>query len=256
MNSNQVIKKRNFILISFVLVTAIFITAITLVFVKVKDYNIMTLVNIVLVFTLSLISLAFRSTLYSYNNMVRIANLVLKQAKPVNYTQNIILDQSLISPKEYTVFTKNDNYVIYYKHELDETIRVKKIWRLYIIMILKKESLDFYDKGLHDEIAKLEVSFPKKELPTKYIIIGFKEFGTSNDQVIKDIGEVVSYAQNRQTYTQVNVGLIRDSHKAYFLYSDHYYPTRYYQIAVDLIFNLIGAKRVKIETKKKSKSNQ
>src|SRR5690606_15617243 len=120
----------------------------------------------------------------------------------------------------------------------------------------KKESLDFYDKGLHDEIAKLEVSFPKKELPTKYIILGFKEFESSNDQVIKDIGEVVSYAQNRQTYTQVNVGLIRDSKKAYFLYSDHYYPTRYYQIAVDLIFSLIGAKRVKIETKKKSKSNQ
>ena len=253
MNSKQVIKKRNLILIGFVLVTAIFITAITLVFIRVTDYNLMTLINIILVFVLSVISLAFRNTLYSYNNMVRIANLVLKQAKPVNYTQNIVFDQSLISPKEYTVFTKNDNYVIYYKHELDETIRVKKIWRLYIIMILKKPQLDFYDKTLHDEIAKLEVSFPKKELPTKYIILGFKEFDQVSDQVVKDLSEVVSYTQNRQTYTQVNVGLVKSMQKAYFLYSDIYYPTRYYQIAVDLIFDLIGTKRTKVEHQKNKK---
>ena len=255
MDSKQIIKRRNLILIGFVVITAIFFTAITLVFIRVKDYNIMTLINIILVFTLSLISLAFRSTLYSYNNMVRIANLVLKQAKPVNYKQNIIFDQNLIPPKEFAVFTKNDAYVIYYKHVLDETIRIKKIWRLYVIMILKKQTLDYYDKVLHDEIAKLEVSFPKKELPTKYLILGFKEFDKIDEKAIKDLGEVVSYTQSRHTYTQVNVGLARDSQKAYFLYSDIYYPTRYYQIAVDLIFDLIGTKRVKIESKKKKKSS-
>lgn len=244
MNAKQIIKKRNMVLIGFLLLTAVFVIAVILVFIKIKDYNMMTLINMVLIFTLTLISLLFRSTLYSYNNMVRIARVVLNQAKPVNYSKNIIQNSSPLTQMGYTLYTNNDLYSLYYLHSMDERIKVKKIWQLSIILILKKQSIDYYDQSLHNEISKLESTFVKREFPQKYMIIAFKEFDAINDQVIHDIGEIVSYRTNRHSYTQINVGLATDSKKAYFLYSDKYYPTYYYKDTVDLIFELIGTKRV------------
>jgi hypothetical protein len=145
----------------------------------------------------------------------------------------------------YALYTNNDLYSLYYLHSIDERIKVKRIWQLSIILILKKQSIDYYDQSLHNEISKLESTFVKREFPQKYMIIAFKEFDAINDQVIHDIGEIVSYRTNRHSYTQINVGLDKDSEKAYFLYSDIYYPTYYYKDTVDLIFELIGTKRVK-----------
>lgn len=244
MNAKQIIRKRNIILIGFLLLTAVFVVAVVFVFVRVKDYNMMTLINIILIFTLTLISLIFRSTLYSYNNMVRIARVVLNQANPVNYSKNIIQNTNPLTQMGYTLYTKNDTYSLYYLHSMDERIKVKKIWQLSIVLLLKKQSTDFYDQNLHNEITKLESTFQKREFPLKYMIIAFKEFDTINDQAVHDIGEIVSYRTNRHSYTQINVGLATDSKKAYFLYSDKYYPTYYYKDTVDLIFELIGTKRV------------
>lgn len=244
MNAKQIIRKRNIVLVGFLLLTAVFVVAITLVFIRVKDYNMMTLINIVLVFTLTLISLLFRSTLYGYNNMVRIARVVLNQAKPVSYSKNIAKYTAPLIDKGYTLYTTNETYSLYYLHTVDERIKVKKIWQVSIILILKKQDTDFYDKNLHNEIAKLESTFQKREFPQKYMIIAFKEFDTMDDKAIHDIGEVVSYRTNRHSYTQINVGMAQDSKKAYFLYSNTYYPTYYYKDAVDLIFELIGTKRM------------
>lgn len=243
MDSKQIIKRRNLILLSYIVVTTVFITAIVLVFTKITDYNKMTLINMVLVFALALISIAYRSTLYSYNNMARIARVTLKQSKPVAFGLNLVKQPNMLLSKGYTLYTSNDSYSVYYKHAVDDSIKIKKIYRLYIILLLKKETLDFYDKKLHDEIAKLEVSFPKKESPNKYIITAFKEFETMNEKSYHDIGEVVSYTANKNTYAQVNVGLNKNDHRAYFLYSNDYSPTLYYQLAIDLIFELIGAIR-------------
>jgi len=244
MNAKQIIKKRNMVLIGFLLLTAVFVIAVILVFIKIKDYNMMTLINMVLIFTLTLISLLFRSTLYSYNNMVRIARVVLNQAKPVNYSKNIIQNPNPLTQMGYALYTNNDLYSLYYLHSIDERIKVKRIWQLSIILILKKQSTDYYDQSLHNEISKLESTFSKREFPQKYMIIAFKEFDAIDNQAIHDIGEIVSYRTNRHSYTQINVGLDKDSNKAYFLYSDTYYPTYYYKDTVDLIFELIGTKRV------------
>jgi hypothetical protein len=252
-NSKQIIKKRNIFLGIFVLITSLFIVAIALVFIRVKDYNTMTLVNIILVSGLIATSLVFRGTLYGYNNMVRIARIILNQAKPVSYTQNPVKDIKIVSNKGFKRFIETDKFSIYYTHTQDDIIKIKKIWRLTIIILINDQKLDFYDKAIHDEIAKLEVSFTKKELPSKYVILGFKEFDQIDEKAIKDVGEIVSYTNQRHTYTQVNVGLSLKELKAYFLYSDTYYPTRYYQIAIDLIFQLIGAHRKKIEQKNTKK---
>jgi len=253
LNSKQIIKKRNFILAIFILLTALFIVAIALVFAKIEDYNTMTLVNIILLVGLIGTSLLFRSTLYGYNNMVRIARLILFQAKPVTFTQDPINDVKLISNKGYIRFIETSKFSIYYTHTPDETIKLKKLWRLTIAILIHDDQLDFYDKAIHDEIAKLEVSFTKKELPTQYVIVAFKHYDQANEKAIKDVGEVVTYANQRHHYTQVNVGIMKKDTKAYFLYSDTYYPSRYYQIAVDLIFSFIGAHRKKIEKKPKKK---
>ena len=169
--------------------------------------------------------------------------VVLNQAKPVYYSKNIVKYPSILLEKGYSLYTTNDTYSLYYLHSIDERIKVKHIWQISIILIIKKQMTDYYDQSLHNEISKLETTFQKKEFPQKYMILAFKEYEIIDDQAIHDIGEIVSYKTNRHAYVQINVGLTLDTKKAYFLYSDTYYPTYYYKDAVDLIFELIGTKR-------------
>ncbi len=231
---------------------AIFSTAIILVFRNIEDYNTMSLINIILVFIFALVTLAFRSTLLGYNNLVRIAMVVRKQSDPIHFTKNIVREPAPLN-KEYTLYTATSNYRLYYNHYQDKTPNVRKRYHLKIVIIITTSTLDFFDKRLHDDIAKLQTIFSKKEIPNKYAIVAFKEYQDMTEDDLKAIGEVVSYTISRQTFTQINVGLCLSDHLAYFLYSKQYVPNRNYQEAVDLIFELTGNPKLEKPTKQKHK---
>ncbi len=249
MNSTELIRKRNIILIFFLIVVAVFATAMGLVFHYIEDYNTMTLVNMIIAVAFALILLSFRRTLYSYNNLVRIAKVVQKQSKPIPFTKNIVKNQSALK-KDFTLFTATDAYRIYYHHYRDKSINIRKTYHVKVVIVIHDASLDFYDKGLHDDIIKLQGIFGKKEVPNKYAILAFKTYDAIDDEKLKAIGEVVSYRVQRQMFTQINIGLCTDEKLAYFLYSKHYYPNRNYMEAVDLIFELTGNPKLERKTKK------
>jgi hypothetical protein len=119
-------------------------------------------------------------------------------------------------------------------------IKVRSIYKLNIVILIKKSNLDFYDEKISEEINKLETSFSKKENPHKYVIVAFKTINNINDNILKELAEIVSYDMQRHYYTQINVGLAQDDKKAYFLYSEKYYPNVYYKEGVNLIKKLIS----------------
>jgi hypothetical protein len=239
MNSQEVIKKRNRIFFWFIVNIVVFITAMILVAVFVDDYNDMTLINIILVVILMVISVSFRNVLFGYNTMARIAKVVLNQQGPIAYHSDIINQPELFLNKGFAVHANNNAYAIYYKVDEDRTLKVKNIKLLYLVLILKHPHMDFYDKNMHDDIAKLEETFTRKTYPSKYIITAFKEVHDMNEKTIKEIGEVVSYNQKRRSFNQINVGLYKEEKKAYFLYSNQYHPSNYYKLGVEFIKDIV-----------------
>ncbi|MFA6801373.1 MAG: hypothetical protein WCR19_04640 [Acholeplasmataceae bacterium] len=239
MSSQEVIKKRNKLFFSFIAVVIIFLTAMILVAIYVDDYNDMTLINIIIVIALMVISLFFRNILFGYNNMARIAKVVLSQGNPIKFTYNIVENPDVLLNDGFSIHANNSSYSIYYKIVVDNSLKIKNIRLLYLVLILKKPQLDFYNKNLHEDIQKLESTFQKKSRPTKYIITAFKEVHNISDTTIKEIGEVVSYSQKRQSFNQINVGLYNEDHKAYFLYSEKYNPSYYYKLGIDFIKKII-----------------
>ncbi len=239
MDSQEVIKKRNKIFISFMIVVGVFLTAMILIAIFVQNRDNMTLINVILAVVLMIISVSYKNILFGYNNMAKIAKVILSQAKPITYRKNIIENPEIVLNKGFKVHANNKLYSILYKIDSDNALKVKRIKILSLVLILKSDKLDFYDKNLHDDIGKLEKSFTRKEFPSKYVITAFKSFDKMDDKSLKEIGEVVTYKDRRQSYTQVNVGLSKEDNKAYFLYSETSYPSIYYKIAVDFIKDII-----------------
>lgn len=239
MNSKEVIQKRNKIFISFIVTIVIIITAMIVVAITVNDYNNMTLINIILVVVLMIVSITYKNVLFGYNNMAKIARVVLTQAKPIPYKRNLMEFPSALLKEGFQMHAKTYDYDIYYKIDVDHSLKVKSIKMMYLVLILKDSALDYYDKNLHDDIEKLESTFTKKTLPSKFIITAFKSYESIDSNITKDLSEVVSYQNKKHSYSQINVGLNQDDHKAYFLYSESYNPTQYYKKGVDFIKHII-----------------
>jgi len=239
MEAKKVIKKYYFYLTLLIFIIAIFIGIFIIINIKVPNYNEASLYYLILMVFFIAILLYFRQLLYSYNNLARIAKVILNQDKPLRYKKNPIIHKDYFIKNNFDTFTNNENYIIYYKNEPNRVLKFKKINIITLILILKKNDLDFYDKTLHEDINKLEATFSKKEFPNKYVIAAFKEFNGINKEDLKSISEVVSYSRLKQTYVQINVGLNKADKLAYLLYSNSYYPSGYYKEAVDLIKDIL-----------------
>jgi hypothetical protein len=239
MNSKEVIQKRNKIFTSFIVTILVIISAMIIVALTVKDYNNMTLINIILVIVLMIVSITYKNVLFGYNNMAKIARVVLTQAKPIPYKRNLMEFPSTLLKQGFQMHAKTYAYDIYYKIDIDQSLKVKSIKMMYLVLLLKDSTLDFYDKNLHDDIEKLESTFTRKTMPSKYIITAFKSYESIEKKDFTELSEVVSYQNKKHSYSQINVGLNQDDHKAYFLYSDSYNPTQYYKKGVDFIKKII-----------------
>lgn len=239
MNSDKVIRKRNIYLAIFLGIITVFVGLFVLIGLNITDPNQLTLYYLVLFTVLLLISLYFKKLLTSYNNLVKLAKVIKTQAQPLNYKDSVVENVKYFYNQGYQSFISTQDFTLLYKHVVDKSLKVKKIKKLYVVVLIKNKGYDFYHKNIHDEINKLEDSFKRKDFPSKYIITAYKEVDHMTDGYIKEIGEVVSYSVYKQTYVQINVGLAKDEKKAYFLYSNSYYPNSYYKEAVDSIKNSI-----------------
>lgn len=238
MNSNQIIKKYRNTIISFLIIVSLLIVGMIIVAFKVTDYNKMTLINLILLVVLLVVALSYRSVLLGYKYLAGIARVIINQSQPLPFKRNIVKEFGVLLTDDFKVFTNNDNYQIMYKRVEDG----KKIFKnkiLYIVLLLKVEKLDFFDKYLHEDINKLEETFSKKERSNKQIVLAFKNFENVKEDNLKEIGEVVSYGAGRQFFTQINVGLNKKDSKAYFLYSDVYNPSASYRLGTEYIKRLI-----------------
>ncbi|HHT38894.1 MAG: hypothetical protein RBS76_01925 [Acholeplasmatales bacterium] len=240
MNSKQVIKKYQSLVITFFSIIVIFIVAMMIVAFKVDDNEKMTMINLILMVVLLVISLLFRTVLLGYKYMAGIARVVLKQGKPINFYNNLDSIEYKLIQKGYQKYANNENYQILYYQENIVKKKVFRTKRLYVVILIKDQTIDFYDKNLHDEITALQELFPKKERANQYLFNAFKSFNNIYQEDIKALSEVVSYGAGKQFFTQINIGLNKSDKKAYFLYSDDYYPSTSYKDCVELIKTIIS----------------
>ncbi|MDR2867434.1 MAG: hypothetical protein LBV55_02090 [Acholeplasmatales bacterium] len=243
MDPQKVINKRRNILIAFLSLLVIFLVAIILVSVLVKNDVIMSSINLGLLLIFLIISLVFRKPLFVSNTSARVANLILKQGPPLVYQVNIVDNPQVFSAMGFTKQVHTSDFVMYYRHSLLRTTAFKKVYKLEVSYILKKTDYDFYHQDIEVEINKIENSFSKGERPTKYIIIGYKNYESFDSVAKKELAEVVSYTLNRQNFSQINVGFVKKEARAYFLYSEKYAPSMYYQEAVEFIKNVISDRK-------------
>lgn len=235
MDSHEVIKKRNKILIAYLVLLALMIIAMILIAIFVDDADMMNLINVSILILMLIVTALFRSPLLGYSNMAKIAKIVLNQSKPIKFKRNIVDDPNYLISQGFTLYGNTHAYQIYQRIDELPTLKIRKITILNLAVIIKDNGLDYYDKNLHDDIQKLESTFTRKNKPTRYIITAYKSLNGMSQQDIQAIGEVVNYNLKKYAYTQINVGLNKKDHKAYFLYSDQYVPGINYKNAIEFI---------------------
>lgn len=239
MDSHEVIKKRNKILVAYLSILTLLIIAMIFIAIFVEDRDMMNLINVSILIIILIITSFFRSPLLGYSNMAKIAKIVLNQSKPIKYKRNIVEDSTYLLSQGFTIYENTHAYQIYQRIDELPTLKIRKITILNLVVIIKANSFDYYDKNLHDDIQKLESTFTRKNKPTRYIITAYKSLEGMSQQDIHAIGEVVNYNLKKYAYTQINIGLNKKDHKAYFLYSDQYVPGINYKNAIELIKNTI-----------------
>lgn len=233
MDSKEVIKKYRKSLLFFYIIVALFVAAMIIVL-NVTEGEKQTVINILLLVGLLLFVILYKNIILGYKNMSEVARLNLNQGNPIEMGISFDKIQKKLINNEYVEFSSNHLYDLYY-----QIGKKPKNKELTIVATTVEERLDFYDKNLHDEITKIEDSLSKKNRYYEMIIIVFKKYENVNKENAVQIGEIVNYGFGKKKYVQINVGYSIANNKAYFLYSDLYYPNRTYKKAVEEIKQLI-----------------
>lgn len=240
MNSKTVLKKRKLYLIAFVITLLVFIGIFYLTTSKIKDYNDLTLVNLLVAIVLVVVMARFRTTLYAYNNMARTAKLIELQNSPVSFKYNLVEDRTRLLTLGYELFTKTPKFEFYTKYVLDESRKRSKVWRLSYTVVVFDNNMDFYSNEINEMIHKFEDQLDKKKMPKYYEILVYKAYPNGiPESETSMIGEIVNYYVKNVHFCQINIGLDLVSDKAYYLYSKQYSPSYNYKIAVKTIENQI-----------------
>lgn len=232
MEPKRVIRRRNAYLISYLVLVAVFFTSVALIFIYIQDENISTLVALLLMIVLAILSGYFKNTITSYNNLSRIAKLIIKQADPIPYSRDPF--EIPFVTRDFDKIHTNDRFTLY---AVGPKEKDKNNTPLQIIILLYKD-IDFYDKEIDEEIEKLEKTFKKQ--PRRYQIIAFKKYSKIGDKEIKALGEVVSYTVYRRMFAQINIGINTENQRAYFLHSNEYSPNRNYLETVEWIKSILN----------------
>lgn len=195
--------------------------------------EIQTTLNIILLTLFIVFAILYKNVIIGYRNMSQIAKINLYQSKPLDLGIEIDNLKKRLINRNLTVYSSNDKYEIYY-----ESMKSKNI-PLEIIILINDNAIDYYDKTIHDEINKLEDEISKKHKYREMIILAFKKYNVMSKEDLNNIGEVVCYSISKKKYVQINVGLSAKDKKAFFLYSDKYYPNHTYKKSVDKIKEII-----------------
>ncbi|MDD2575491.1 MAG: hypothetical protein PHD47_03360 [Acholeplasmataceae bacterium] len=231
MEPKRVIRRRNVYLISYLVIVAVIFTSVALVFIYIPDENISTLIALLLMIVLAILSGYFKNTITSYNNLARIAKLIIKQADAIPYSKDPF--EIPFVTRGFDKIHANDRFTLY---AVGPKEKDKNNTPLQIIVLIYKD-IDFYDKEIDEEIEKLEKTYKKQ--PRRYQIIAFKQYPKIGEKEIKALGEVVSYTVYRRVFTQINIGINTENQKAYFLHSNEYSPNRNYLETVEWIKSIL-----------------
>jgi hypothetical protein len=197
---------------------------------------------LVLLIVMLVVVFWFRPRLFYYQQLY--AFLKLKEhSKPAIYTEFDLSKSTWVDrliKDSFKVFAETDDFILTHRFTQDATNFITKHPMLEIVVIVKKEEVMYTDPSITKYVNLLEADYQKKKILFRnYSIFVVKHGLILSDEMKNEADQIVFDKQGGHHVTVINAFYEIKNKSLYFLYSDLFAPTAYYQYAVDLLKTLI-----------------
>jgi len=158
---------------------------------------------------------------------------------PITIKANLISEQAIkkiIETFDLKTHKISNTYDIYYQI-INGITKDKKDSTLLVLIIINDQDTPFQDKHLNNDLHTLERDSLRLKKFNNRVFISIKN-GALNKENILEANKVLFFKQN--FYNFVFINCIYYQNKFYFLHSDNFSPTRYYNFAVEIIKKIIS----------------
>lgn len=232
--------KRKLYLLLIILTFIATFTSIIILFINLKVESALTWTSLILIVCYFIFKPLEHYFDY-YNNQFLRVKLVENQGNPIKsqkHPHSSDFEDSLKS-LGLSLFKSTSDLKIFYHKDKNKKFYEFKKGLLNVVVILYNSDVSYHHKVITNSLVELEDKYKKRNSFLTYRVTIIKPRGNLNDDLIKELSEVYFDRISKMNITSINV-LFNTTKKEYlFLYSDSFYPNRYYKTHVDFIKSII-----------------
>ncbi len=239
---NQVRSKQRLYMISLIVVILGFIGLSILLLTTAWSVDLKMTLFLVLMIVLMLVTFWFRPRIYYYNKLVGFYKLKQHAAKPVPTKHELLSERwaNHLSKKGFRFSRDYGTFILMHRLIKDERIYTARQVMLEIVVFMKNPDLSFQSPDIVQAVNDLEHEYRQNKTSFRhYSIIQVKAGETFDENIQAEVDQVTFDNHGRQHIHVLNAYYIKSTGEVYFLHSDIYYPTAYYQYIVNLFKSLI-----------------
>lgn len=184
----------------------------------------------------------FRTRLEEIANVSYIIKIKANQGEPIkmNHTINDKNYHQWMLSNGYEYLIHQTTHEIYYKVTKDHIGKVFRKNLIQIVVLLDKETKEYYLNSVDDDINKLLTMLHEKKTKMYGLFVAqIKRVSKIDDQLKKQLNEIVFVRSKKHVLSTVNIALFEPSNLAVMLYSDTYTPSLYYTYHIDSVKELL-----------------
>lgn len=228
------------ILLAIVIIASV-VSAFVLLLSSLANYSILVIVVTIIV---TIILLKVKNNFEYTRHMYTLEELLRNAEKPFKLNKAILNDNylsQLITKFNYQLYTKTNDYKLYYKIEHGLT-KQKRNRILYAILIINND-ISFIDKQTNQAYYDLERSLTKKDRYDKRIFFQFKTTkDTFTDEDIEDANKIFFLSVPNENIVVLNTIYDLKNKNIYYLYSNEVKKPYILDIAYNELNKLIKLK--------------
>ena len=235
-------KKQRLYMIGLLAVVLVFIGLSALLLTSAWSTELKMTVFLVLMIALMMLTFWFRPRIFYYNKMYAFLKLQKHAAKPVPTKHELLSEHwaNYLSKKDFRFSRDYGSFILMHRLVRDERIYSARQVMLEIVVFMKNPELSFRSPDIVQAVNDLEDEYRQNKASFRHYSIIQVKAGETFDQHIKDAVDQVTFdSHGRQHVHVLNAYYIKSTQEVYFLHSDDYYPTAYYQYIVNLFKSLI-----------------
>lgn len=232
-------KKKNLYFILTIITSIVSVLSILIVaFSPLGNFKFLIVLILAIIFFFTISHVKYRLDFYIFKEQHY--NLINGVEKPYK-TKLPILEKVWIdrlNDLNYTTYVIDNDISFYYKIEqLEEKRKTSKT--LTLLILLHDNKLSFDSPKVINKINDLELKLRKKEKYRQRVFIHFKSYNTLNNERLELANDVFWIKQKNEHITSINVFYFKQDKSVYFLHNKKYYPTRFYEYAVNEIIKIV-----------------